>query len=129
MRLFVSDFVDEIVYFFNVLLESHLEHFIGLVETETFKALKIDFLPLKEVNESAWSCNYDIDFGSEHADLLVNFNPTIQGEDLVLFGVDLEAFDLIGDLDAEFSGGEDDEELDVIAFEEFLGSESFDDGE
>lgn len=129
MRFLVGNFVDIVVDSFDVLLESHLKHLVGLIETDALDALEVDFFPFEEINKSARGGNNDIDFGSEEVQVFSDLDSSVQGDDIVLFGVELEAVDFVGDLDAEFSGGQDDEELDVIALEKFLMSEPFDDGE
>ena len=58
-----------------------------------------------------------------------DFYSAVNRDDVELFGADFESFNFIGDLDAEFSCGEDDEELNVLIFEEFLVSEFFNDWE
>ena len=55
-------------------------------------------------------------------------NSAVQRDSIIFFGIQLEAFNLIGHLNAQFSSGQYDQELDVIALEEFLMSESLDDG-
>ena len=74
----VGDFVDVVVDFFNVLLETHLEHLIGLIEADAFDALEVNFFPFEEVNESTRGGNDDIDFGSEEVQVFSDLDSSVQ---------------------------------------------------
>jgi hypothetical protein len=77
LRLLVGNFVDMMINFLNILLESHFEHLISLIQTKTFDAFEVDFSSFKEVNESSWSGDNDINLILELIDMLVEFDATI----------------------------------------------------
>lgn len=117
------------INFLDILLESHFKHLISLIQTETFNPFEVDFSSFKEVNESTWSGDDNINLIFKFVDMLVEFNSTIDWDDIELFWREFEGFDFISHLYAELSGWKNDKELNVRIFEELLVSESFDDWE
>lgn len=84
MWLLVGYFVHMVVDLLNVLLETHLEHLVGLVQAQTLDAFKINLSSLQQVNQPARGCHHHIHLLLQLINMLIYLNPTIKRQHIKL---------------------------------------------
>mmetsp|Transcript_12754 Transcript_12754/g.21517 ORF Transcript_12754/g.21517 Transcript_12754/m.21517 type:complete len:215 (-) Transcript_12754:247-891(-) len=98
----------------HVLLEAELEHNVGLVEHEGLEVAEINVLPFDVVKNPTGRADEDIDAASELADLVIDVDASVDGDDLELVVPVLELVELIGDLYGKLASGGQDDGLELI---------------
>lgn len=116
-------------YFVHFLLESEVEHLVGFVEDEGFDAAEVDGLGGDEFEEASGGGDED-EYALECDHLGVDGDAAEDCEGLDGVGEGLgECLEDFSDLDGEFAGGDEDEDLDVAVFEEAGGAPGAEDGQ
>jgi hypothetical protein len=66
---------------FEILGESHVEHFVGFVEHEDLNRLQRERLAADVVQCAAWSGHHDVGAAFERSDLLLHRGPAVERHD------------------------------------------------
>lgn len=77
--------INVMVDLLNILLESHLQHLISLIQTETLNPFQVNLPSAQQVNEPAWCGHNDINPISQLINMFIEINPTIKRDYLKLF--------------------------------------------
>ncbi len=102
--------------FMNIVRETHIEHFIGLIEHQVINFIEIDVAKLHVRHESARRGNDDIGAGFERFALLVPvvaFAPAINGDAVGLHKI-AEAFYLLVNLLGQLTRGHQNQRAGMI---------------
>ena len=66
----------------DILLESHVQHFIGLIENHPADRLKFDGLTVDQIQQAAWCGHHDLGTPVDQADLIGNAGTAIYGNNI-----------------------------------------------
>ena len=92
----------------DVLLEALIEHLVRLVQDEGLEVSQLELASLLEVLDTSWSADYDFDSVLERSDLLVDVALSVDALHSELVWSGSEPLELIGDLNGQFSGRDQD---------------------
>lgn len=111
---------DELVDLLDGLLETDLEHLISLIQNETEKLVELEGLSLVLVHDSSWGSDNDFDSVSEGIRLGADVSSSVDAGNSEFVGSVHQGLDFVGDLDGEFSRGEEDEHVGLLSSESLL---------
>jgi len=88
---------------FDIILETHVQHFISLIQHHIFDLFEIDRFAFDQVNQAAWCCHHDLHASFQFPDLLPDGCSAIHCGHIHLGQEFLETFQFGNDLEAQFS--------------------------
>ena len=88
---------------FDVVDESHVEHFIGFVENGELDFIEDEFFAFHEVDDASGRADDDVDSLIQFFELNADELTSVEGGDAEI-GVSLEGIEFFGDLNGEFPG-------------------------
>src|SRR5680860_2605 len=100
---------------FDVFLETHLEHLIGLVEHEVFELAEVQSALVEVVDDPTWRPDDDLRTALQPRQLGAVILAAIDGEDIDALDVGGVAQKRFGDLQGEFAGRREHEGLRLLA--------------
>ena len=99
---------------FNILLEAHVQHFVGFIQYHIADLFQVDGLAFDQINESAGGGYHNLNTSADITDLLGDGGPAIYGYHMDAGGIFLKYFNFVYDLETQLTGRTNDQGLGVF---------------
>ena len=96
-------------------LESHVEHLVGLIKHHVAGVVETRLAPVHQVDEAARCSHDDLCAMTERTNLCLDTCATIDGDDMDMGDIAREGVEIVGDLETELAGRREHDGLRLLA--------------
>lgn len=96
-------------------LESHVEHLVGLIKHHVAGVVETRLAPMHQVDEAARRSHDDLCAMTERTNLCLDTCATIDGDDMDMGDIAREGVEVVGDLETELAGRREHDGLRLLA--------------